>query len=134
MQGNLLRDDINKLVGKLGFKGNIRVLKVSKDTDQANAHVSGILCNYTIVLTDTMLKQMLGIKEKERSETKLEEEEKPELDQSDFDYDNEAGCHQLLALIAHELGHWKRKDNFKKLIIMLVTFCLRLFLFELTFF
>jgi beta-lactamase regulating signal transducer with metallopeptidase domain len=43
------------------------------------------------------------------------EEDDKQLKQSDFDYSNREGILEVMAVVAHELGHWAHLDSVKLL-------------------
>ncbi len=95
-----LKDKINELAGKTGFKlDNIYVIDGSKRSTRANAYFTGFGSKKRIVLYDTLIK------------TQSEEE--------------------IVSVLAHEIGHYKKKHVIKGMITSLISAGILLFIFSL---
>ena len=57
-------------------------------------------------------------------------EEKKTLDQSQFNYSNQKGRLEILAIVAHELGHWAHMDILKGMASSLTRIYLIFFAFS----
>lgn len=57
-------------------------------------------------------------------------EDKKEWKQSDCDYTNKKGKLEILAILAHELGHWAHNDSAKSIVSSIVQIFLILFAFS----
>lgn len=115
-----LRSSIEKLAASLKFPlTQLYVVEGSKRSAHSNAYFYGLFGSKRIVLFDTLLinkgKPIAEAAENEETET----DEKKKL--SD-DADSKKGCEdsEVLAVLAHELGHWKLGHVTKNIIIMQV--------------
>lgn len=85
------------------------VFSGSKRSVHSNAYFFGFFKNKRIVLFDTLLKDY-PTSNKNENETTATEDKK--------------GCdtEEVLAVLGHELGHWKLNHVFKNIVIMQVSF------------
>ncbi|GAX87481.1 STE24 endopeptidase [Lebetimonas natsushimae] len=82
-----LKNDIEKLMGKVGFKSNgIFVMDASKRDTRLNAYFAGLGKSKRVVLFDTLLKKL--------------------------------NKNEILAVLGHELGHFKHKDILKNIAVV----------------
>jgi len=119
-----LRSKIEALAAEISFPlKKLLVVEGSKRSAHSNAYFFGFGGNKRIVLFDTLIK---GFKmpNKSSSEPKLEEEHTSdstsEDDKSQMDETTKRGCaddDEILAVLAHELGHWKLNHVTQNLII-----------------
>jgi hypothetical protein len=65
------------------------------------------------------MEQSMGLTE-ESKQRKKDDGKEFKLKQEDFNYDNAAGRMQILAVVAHELGHWANSDFIKNIVITLI--------------
>jgi len=147
LQEGELRTKIEELAASISFPlTNLYVVEGSKRSSHSNAYFYGFFKNKRIVLFDTLLEDYTPLnQEKKTDETKVNDEnteEKPVSDENEKDdllknsddepvkkvdssIDKEekpakkTGCNndEVLAVLGHELGHWKLNHNLKNLII-----------------
>ncbi len=99
----------------------------------SNAYFYGFWTSKCIVLFDTLLEDgILPKKEEDKSgeskedtEPKESEEVVSEETESKQDKKKAKGCNtnEILAVLAHELGHWKLSHNLKNIVIAEVISC-----------
>jgi STE24 endopeptidase len=114
-----LRSSIEELAASLSFPlGQLFVVEGSKRSAHSNAYFTGLFGMKRIVLFDTLLVNK-GLKDT----TDLKEEEKGK------------GCEddEVLAVLAHELGHWKLGHITKNIVIMQVQMGLIFLVFSMLF-
>ncbi|KAK6640946.1 hypothetical protein RUM44_012644 [Polyplax serrata] len=107
-----LREEIEKLASSVDFPlYKLYVVEGSKRSAHSNAYFYGFFKNKRIVLFDTLLKDYEP--ENSKKDTKKEEETK-------LDKQEKKGCDtmEVLAVLGHELGHWKYNHVLKNLVIM----------------
>lgn len=93
----------------------------------SNAYFYGFFKNKRIVLFDTLLKDYTPVnKDNNKKDETKKDEGKP--DEEKKGCDNE----EVLAILGHELGHWKLNHVAKNIVIMQVSFLL-CYLLELLF-
>ncbi|XP_033635825.1 CAAX prenyl protease 1 homolog [Asterias rubens] len=150
-----LRTKIEELAQSISFPlYKLYVVEGSKRSSHSNAYFYGFFKSKRIVLFDTLLEDYTPVnkeedkaKEAEASLTSEEpdqpkESQKPEEEVKKPDEAGEpakdekkkkTGCNnkEVLAVLAHELGHWKLSHNLKNLVISQVNLFLCLFLFGL---
>lgn len=113
-----LRTRIEELAKSLNFPlYKLYVVEGSKRSAHSNAYMYGFHKAKRIVLYDTLIE---GYKP-EGSDNKPEEEDKSEeakLNQTETEKKGK-GCNteEILAVLAHELGHWKLNHNVKNLVM-----------------
>lgn len=115
-----LKKDIEELASSINFPlKKIYVVEGSKRSAHSNAFFYGFYKNKRIVLFDTLMKDYDNDKD---------EKENPN-DQS------KSGCSndEILAVLAHELGHWKLNHNLKNIIISQVNLLICFGIFALLF-
>lgn len=103
----------------------------SKRSAHSNAYLYGFFKNKRIVLFDTLIKGYQPAedkddekkkKEKEEEEAKLTAEEKRKFEEKQK-AKKDRGCtnEEIVAVLGHELGHWKYSHTIKGLIIVEVS-------------
>merc|ERR1711997_1230560 len=113
MPDGQLRTEIEELAASIEFPlYKLFVVEGSKRSSHSNAYFYGFFKFKRIVLFDTLLE------ENERNKLKTEEELK-EQDEKEVEKDKKKGCSndEILAVLGHELGHWKLNHVFKNLVI-----------------
>lgn len=151
-----LRSSIEKLAKRIEFPlSKIFVVEGSKRSSHSNAYFFGFYKKKVIVLFDTLLKEspFEAERKKEEEEKKKKKEEDDKLvedvkaDILDTDDDDgkdkvgekdeapkeEKGCsnEEILAILGHELGHWKLNHILKNLAISQVNLLFSFFVFGL---
>ncbi|XP_071498680.1 CAAX prenyl protease 1 homolog [Diadema antillarum] len=151
-----LRTKIEGLAKSIEFPlYKLYVVEGSKRSSHSNAYFYGFFKNKRIVLFDTLLEDYTPVdkakeaKEGDEGEEKKEEDKKllssdaaaaGETDAKEETKEEEkeekkkkTGCNteEVLAVLAHELGHWKLGHNLKNFVISQVNIFLCLFLFAL---
>lgn len=120
LEEGVLRSSIEKLAASLKFPlTQLYVVEGSKRSAHSNAYFYGLWKSKRIVLFDTLLKNK-GIAAKETEEV-AKENDAINSDKSDAknEDDSNKGCEdsEVLAVLAHELGHWKLGHVTKNIII-----------------
>lgn len=121
-----LRTSIEDLAAKLKFPlAQLYVVEGSKRSAHSNAYFYGLWGSKRIVLFDTLLKNKGKAKKEEENEEKASDSETNKTDNEKADEDEkpkeaETGCEdsEVLAVLAHELGHWKLGHVTKNIIFM----------------
>lgn len=111
-----LRTSIEELAAKLKFPlAQLYVVEGSKRSAHSNAYFYGLWGSKRIVLFDTLLLN------KGKSVSESESQQSKETgDDDDHNNDSSKGCknNEVLAILAHELGHWKLGHVTKNIIFM----------------
>lgn len=118
-----LRTEIEKLASSIEFPlKKLYVVEGSKRSSHSNAYFFGFYKNKRIVLFDTLLEDYTPINDDKKDDDKKAAKKK-------------TGCNneEVLAVLAHELGHWKLNHVLKNLIITEVNLFLCLMVFGLLF-
>lgn len=148
-----LRSKIEELAASIAFPlYKLYVVEGSKRSSHSNAYFYGFYKNKRIVLFDTLIEDYKPAEDKNDSENKPEEAEKDGEIPATADKEDEkekepsegepsevtetckkTGCNneEILAVLAHELGHWKLGHNLKNIVISQVNLFLCFFLFAL---
>ena len=109
-----LKTDIEALAASVGFPlYKLFVVEGSKRSSHSNAYFYGFFKFKRIVLFDTLL-------EEEERKKIMPEEEKKENDEEEKDESKKkTGCNnkEIVAVLGHELGHWKLNHVMKNIII-----------------
>lgn len=106
-----LKTRIEQLAAQIEFPlTKLYVVEGSKRSAHSNAYFYGFFKNKRIVLYDTLLEEYTPLNEKKEDE----KEEK-----SDDEKKKKTGCNtdEVLAVLGHELGHWKLNHVLKGIII-----------------
>ncbi|XP_054718196.1 CAAX prenyl protease 1 homolog [Uloborus diversus] len=126
-----LRSRIEKLAASINFPlKKLYVVEGSKRSAHSNAYFYGFYKNKRIVLFDTLLKDYTPLNKTEGSE---EEKEKSVEEKKKDEATPKTGCSndEVLAVLAHELGHWKLNHVMKNLVISQVNLFLCFAVFAL---
>merc|ERR1712110_316189 len=114
-----LKGQIESLAASISFPlYKLYVVEGSKRSSHSNAYFYGFFKFKRIVLFDTLLEE--EDKEKERLEKEKEEQEgKDDTKDAEKEKKKKMGCSrdEILAVLGHELGHWKLNHVFKNLVI-----------------
>lgn len=126
-----LRSAIEKLAASIDFPlKKLYVVEGSKRSAHSNAYFYGFYKNKRIVLFDTLLEDYTPINtDKKEGDGAVENEEPAEKEVK------KTGCKndEVLAVLAHELGHWKLNHVLKNLVIGQVNLFLCFGVFALLF-
>nr|XP_022286834.1 CAAX prenyl protease 1 homolog [Crassostrea virginica] len=118
-----LRTKIEALAASIDFPlTKLYVVEGSKRSAHSNAYFYGFFKNKRIVLYDTLIEDYSPPKEEGKNEAKEEEvkeEVKEEETKSEEEPKKKTGCNtaEILAVLAHELGHWKLNHVLKNFFI-----------------
>lgn len=126
-----LRSSIEKLASSLEFPlGQLYVVEGSKRSAHSNAYFYGLMGAKRIVLFDTLI-QTKKPQSEESSPEKTDEKAKVQEEEED----ENKGCSEkeVLAVLGHELGHWKLGHVTKNMIIIQVHLFLVFFAFAFFF-
>lgn len=110
-----LRTKIEALASSIGFPlYKLYVVEGSKRSTHSNAYFYGLFKNKRIVLFDTLLKDYVpeNAPKKEAEASTQKEGEKEDEVKKGCDVD------EVLAILGHELGHWKLNHVTKNIVIM----------------
>lgn len=109
-----LKAGIEKLAASISFPlYKLFVVEGSKRSSHSNAYFYGFYKFKRIVLFDTLLE------EEERKKLVTDEKEKEEITDDKGDSKKSTGCNneEILAVLGHELGHWKLNHVLKNIVI-----------------
>ncbi|XP_077976932.1 CAAX prenyl protease 1 homolog [Glandiceps talaboti] len=151
-----LRTKIEELAASIDFPlFKLFVVEGSRRSSHSNAYFYGFFKNKRIVLFDTLLEDYKPQSQREQERDTAEAEEnatgvgvsqdadesgdQPEVEKKDEEKEKTEkdrkplGCNndEVLAVLAHELGHWKLSHNLKNLVIGQINTFLCFFLFAL---
>jgi STE24 endopeptidase len=118
-----LHTSILSLTSSLSFPlKKIQVVEGSKRSAHSNAYLYGFWWNKVIVIFDTLLEA--GLLERKEGEGEEEKEENGEVEEEDKEGQKVKGCSQeeVLAVLAHELGHWSLSHTLKLLAVSQVQY------------
>uniref|UniRef100_A0A4W4DPL9 CAAX prenyl protease n=1 Tax=Electrophorus electricus TaxID=8005 RepID=A0A4W4DPL9_ELEEL len=134
-----LKTDIENMAKSICFPlTKIYVVEGSKRSSHSNAYFYGFFKNKRIVLFDTLLEDFSPMNKKDEehaaagqtdeNEAAGEERAKP---QPKVGTNKKQGCsnHEVLAVLGHELGHWKLGHTVKNIVISQMNSFLCFFLF-----
>lgn len=130
--GNL-RTEIEKLAASIEFPlTKLYVVDGSTRSNHSNAYFYGFFNNKRIVLFDTLMESYVPIKKEEEEEKEVSTEEKDgegekeneapaeatEKEKQEETKEKKKGCSddEVVAVLAHELGHWKCNHVLKNMI------------------
>lgn len=125
-----LKTKIEELAKSIDFPlTKLYVVEGSKRSSHSNAYFYGFFKNKRIVLFDTLLEDYSPlntdkpkegeVKEKSEEEKNKEEEEKKKEEEKAAKQHKKLGCNneEILAVLSHELGHWKLGHIIKNFVI-----------------
>lgn len=111
LQEGELKNRIEDLAQSLKFPlYKLYVVEGSKRSAHSNAYMYGFYKNKRIVLFDTLIEGYVPSEDNNQDKEKEDNEQKEEKTK---------GCNteEILAVLAHELGHWKLGHNLKNLLL-----------------
>ncbi|ELU11443.1 hypothetical protein CAPTEDRAFT_171238 [Capitella teleta] len=113
-----LKSQIESLAAGIDFPlKKLFVVEGSKRSSHSNAYFYGFFKNKRIVLFDTLLEDFAPMnKESEEAKPEVPSPEGEKLGDKEK---KKIGCNnnEILAVLGHELGHWKLSHNLKNLVI-----------------
>lgn len=116
-----LRDQIEELAASLNFPlYKLYVVEGSKRSSHSNAYMYGFHKSKRIVLFDSLIEGYKSVESSEKTEKAPEEATEPvEITTDKTEKEVAKGCSnpEIIAILAHELGHWKLNHNVKNLLI-----------------
>ncbi|XP_056651199.1 CAAX prenyl protease 1 homolog isoform X4 [Monodelphis domestica] len=124
-----LKEEIEVMAKNIDFPlTKVYVVEGSKRSSHSNAYFYGFFKNKRIVLFDTLLEDYSILNKDHQEETSIEpqnigEGENPETKAKT----KKQGCknEEVLAVLGHELGHWKLGHTVKNIVIsQVLSFCL----------
>lgn len=136
-----LRSSIEALAASLKFPlGQLYVVEGSKRSAHSNAYFYGLFGSKRIVLFDTLLESYSQKEESDKTdETKTDSETDDKKTSTETDDKTVAkkkkGCSdpEVLAVLAHELGHWSHGHIYINLLVTQINLFLTFLAFGLTF-
>ncbi|PIK60139.1 putative CAAX prenyl protease 1-like [Apostichopus japonicus] len=132
-----LRTSIEGLAASIAFPlYKLYVVEGSKRSSHSNAYFYGFYKNKRIVLFDTLIEDYKPYVDEDKPKDEEDGEEEQQEDQQELlekKEEKKMGCNndEILAVLAHELGHWKLGHNLKNIVISQVNLFLCFFLFAL---
>lgn len=127
-----LKTDIETMAKSISFPlTKVYVVEGSKRSSHSNAYFYGFFKNKRIVLFDTLLEDYSPLNKKNEGEPTTEQTDEPKEDEIKVQPKKKQGCSnmEVLAVLGHELGHWKLGHTVKNIIISQVNSFLCFFLF-----
>lgn len=129
-----IKNKIEKLASSINYPlKRIYIINGSQRSSHSNAYLYGMFKNKTIVLFDTLIdKSVLDVSTLfDKKPTEVKEDEK-EQEKQEKEAEKE-GCNEeeILAVLAHELGHWKLSHIIKLMFISQINLLLTLAVFGL---
>jgi STE24 endopeptidase len=115
-----LKAKIESLAARIDFPlYKLYVVEGSKRSSHCNAYFYGFLKNKQIVLFDTLLEESEAAKIREASPENEAKKKSEKQDGSGKTETKKTGCttDEVLAVLGHELGHWKLNHVLKNIII-----------------
>ncbi|KAK2715377.1 hypothetical protein QYM36_010105, partial [Artemia franciscana] len=115
-----LKAKIESLAASIDFPlYKLYVVEGSKRSSHSNAYFYGFFKNKRIVLFDTLLEESEAAKIREASPESEAKKESEKQDGSGKNETKKTGCttDEVLAVLGHELGHWKLNHVLKNIII-----------------
>ncbi|XP_051578440.1 CAAX prenyl protease 1 homolog [Myxocyprinus asiaticus] len=126
-----LKSEIESMAMSIQFPlTKVYVVEGSKRSSHSNAYFYGFFKNKRIVLFDTLLEDYSPLNKTERAGTG-EETEATENESKSKPKNKKQGCNnpEVLAVLGHELGHWKLGHTVKNIVISQMNSFLCFFLF-----
>lgn len=131
-----LKEDIEKMARSIAFPlTKVYIVEGSKRSSHSNAYFYGFFKNKRIVLFDTLLEDYSPLnKEQKEGLVDAQAEDSSETENADAKVKNlnkKQGCNnqEVLAVLGHELGHWKLGHTVKNIVISQMNSFLCFFLF-----
>uniref|UniRef100_A0AAY3ZTV9 CAAX prenyl protease n=1 Tax=Denticeps clupeoides TaxID=299321 RepID=A0AAY3ZTV9_9TELE len=127
-----LKDEIEKMARSISFPlTKVYVVEGSKRSSHSNAYFYGFFKNKRIVLFDTLLEDHSPLNKTSNSESNQTEEGSADGESNAKPKNKKQGCNNLevLAVLGHELGHWKLGHTVKNIVISQMNSFLCFFLF-----
>ncbi|XP_056332977.1 CAAX prenyl protease 1 homolog [Danio aesculapii] len=128
-----LRSEIESMAKSISFPlTKLYVVEGSKRSSHSNAYFYGFFKNKRIVLFDTLLEDYSPLNQSEEKEPGTGEENETVVNESKAKPKNKKqGCSnpEVLAVLGHELGHWKLGHTVKNIVISQMNSFLCFFLF-----
>ncbi|XP_028674543.1 CAAX prenyl protease 1 homolog [Erpetoichthys calabaricus] len=131
-----LKEDIESMAKDISFPlTKIYVVEGSKRSSHSNAYFYGFFKNKRIVLFDTLLEDYSPINKTTESESEPDAASKSggenENEDKSKSKNRKQGCNntEVLAILGHELGHWKLGHTVKNIVISQMNSFLCFFLF-----
>lgn len=124
-----LKSRIEQLSASVKFPlKKLYVVEGSKRSEHSNAYFYGFFKNKRIVLFDTLLKDYVPVDKKD-------EPTDGDVEPLVTDGVNKKGCdtEEVLAVLAHELGHWKYNHVLKSMVVMQLNLLFMLYSFQYLF-
>uniref|UniRef100_A0A673YQI3 CAAX prenyl protease n=2 Tax=Salmo trutta TaxID=8032 RepID=A0A673YQI3_SALTR len=121
-----LKEEIESMSKSISFPlTKVYVVEGSKRSSHSNAYFYGFFKNKRIVLFDTLLEDYSPLNKDGEPETDTPTEDKSKLK------NKKQGCNnpEVLAVLGHELGHWKLGHTVKNIVISQMNSFLCFFLF-----
>lgn len=125
-----LKEAIETMAKSIDFPlTKVYVVEGSKRSSHSNAYFYGFFKNKRIVLFDTLLEDYSPLNKANLEETS--ENENMDLKPKAKNVHKKQGCsnHEVLAVLGHELGHWKLGHTVKNIVISQMNSFLCFFLF-----
>lgn len=129
-----LKSRIEQLSASVKFPlKKLYVVEGSKRSEHSNAYFYGFFKNKRIVLFDTLLKDYVPVDKKDK--TPSTDSEEPLVSPADSSVVTKKGCdtEEVLAVLAHELGHWKYNHVLKSMVVMQLNLLFMLYSFQYLF-
>ncbi|XP_051502708.1 CAAX prenyl protease 1 homolog [Myxocyprinus asiaticus] len=128
-----LKSEIESMAKSIHFPlTKVYVVEGSKRSSHSNAYFYGFFKNKRIVLFDTLLEDFSPLNKTEGAESGTREEnEATENENKSKPKNKKQGCSnpEVLAVLGHELGHWKLGHTVKNIVISQLNSFLCFFLF-----
>lgn len=114
-----LRNKIEALASSLNFPlYKLFIVEGSKRSSHSNAYMYGFHKNKRIVLFDTLVKEYYK---------PSEEEQNKDAEQRNHGCEND----EVVAVLAHELGHWKYNHVWKNLLLAQISILINFYVFDM---
>lgn len=115
-----LKTNIEKLAADIEFPlTKLYVVEGSKRSAHSNAYFYGFYKNKRIVLYDTLLQDYTPLNKEKETENENNESEETKAEGEEKKEEKKSGCNneEVLAVLGHELGHWKLNHVLKGIVI-----------------
>uniref|UniRef100_A0A6Q2Z5I1 CAAX prenyl protease n=1 Tax=Esox lucius TaxID=8010 RepID=A0A6Q2Z5I1_ESOLU len=127
-----LKDEIESMSKSISFPlTKVYVVEGSKRSSHSNAYFYGFFKNKRIVLFDTLLEDYSPLNQEGQPETVPSQETDASAETKAKPKNKKQGCNnsEVLAVLGHELGHWKLGHTVKNIVISQMNSFLCFFLF-----